>query len=136
MPCTAGGGFAKEGSERGMHHSRVASRGARCLVKIKDRISNPVKHGEPRNLARSFHRICRQSQTRRQALTQVETSLLRIQENDDSQALEPGYLGDDGSRCRQLLPSGSRLVEQITTFLSGSSDRDRTCDLGLMSPTL
>lgn len=122
---------------------------------------------EPRNLARSFRRICEQhglrviklhhlrhtaatllkdqgvpardaqlilghanisttqeiyqhgsAETRRAALQQVEQLFWRT---------------TGSARCRQLLPSNAKIVEQITSFLSGSDEWTRTTDPRLMS---
>jgi integrase len=78
-------------------------------------------------------------ETRREALRRVEALLTPADaENKDSQAGEPESLWSsvvDGYGCRQISRQGTNFVDTVTSFLSGSSDRFRTCDLRLMSST-
>ncbi|WP_235922145.1 tyrosine-type recombinase/integrase [Lentzea tibetensis] len=141
------------------------------------RTGNPI---EPRNVARSFQRICARhgirrtklhhtkhftgtllkdfgasvkdaqiilghsnvsttlqiythgtAEAQRDVLTKVGVALLSQQTDD--RAKERGR--HSAGRCRQLLPSNSKIVDRITSFLSGSSDWDRTSDLRLMRST-
>lgn len=75
-------------------------------------------------------------ETRREALRRVEALLAPADAEDkDSQAGEPGSLWSsvvDGNGSRQISRQGANFVDTVTSFLSGSSDRFRTCDLRLM----
>jgi integrase len=80
------------------------------------------------------------SESRREALHRMETLLTpATQERENSQAEESGSFKvsvSDGYRSRQLSRQMANAVGTVTSFLSGSSDWDRTSDLRLMSPTL
>jgi len=75
--------------------------------------------------------------SRRESVGRIETVLQRTSESNTAQAEEPGQQVDvaDGNRCRQFSRQATEFVDTFTSFLSGSSDRVRTCDLRLMRST-
>lgn len=119
---------------------------------------------EPRNFARSFHRICARHGIRVIRVHDVRHSAATLLKNlgvpaRDAQAIlghsristtqeiyQHGdralqfdalekveqllwQSGDDSTRCRQLLPSGSSIVERFTSSISGGAMETRTPDL-------
>lgn len=72
---------------------------------------------------------------KREAVSQLE-SILRgdASAHEDSQDDTPGYrsIVSDGSYCRQVSRQTHNLAVELMNIISGSSDRDRTCDLRLM----
>jgi integrase len=121
---------------------------------------------DPRNLTRSFERICRTNGLRKIKLHEVRHTNATLQLNlevasrttqailghstdsitkqiyqhsdlkNKQDALEKVerlfWRGASSPRCRQLLPSSRQIVDQITSFISGSGEWTRTTDPRLM----
>jgi len=69
---------------------------------------------------------------RREALSRVEGVLLNLQAGERPYARSR----QGGLRCRQIQPSKTKIVDQITSSISGRGSRTRTCDTRFWRPVL